>query len=233
MAYSLASHGDGYEQGYYNAFIKSEFPSYDGFWVKHVVPLTNRPANIHFKTDPQLALAVKTAQDVCIAQLHYSVLRHLARAYEIRHRAQVTVDDLTEGMVRLSGAQDVAFELLERYTNPATYDPWLAQRTGGKDGGKEARQAWQKRDAYPLQNLRGYRNHLVHGRVSPSVMLNGVWYVPQIGKEAAYFDWRAVTQHANPQSLIANDFVMPEDVLDDAWGSTIKYFEAKWQAHLL
>lgn len=233
MAYSLSSDGDGYEQRYYHAFIKAEFASYDTFWAKHVVPLTNRPVDIHFKTDAQLAATGKTAQDLCVAQLHYTVLRHLARVYEIRHLAQVSIDDLTEGMVRLSGAQDVAFELLERYTNPTLYDPWLARESGGKKGSKEARQAWQKMDGYPLQDLRDYRNHLVHGRVSPGVIVNGMWYVPAIGREAAYFDWRVVTQHPNPASLVGSDLVMPEAVLGDAWDSTVKYFESKWQKHLI
>lgn len=233
MGYSLSSDGDGYEQRYYHAFIKAEFVSYDTFWAKHIVPLTNRPVDIYFKTDAQLAATRKTAQDLCVAQLHYTVLRHLARAYEIRRLAQMSIDDLTEGMVRLSGAQDVAFELLERYTNPTTYDPWLARAAGGKKGSKEARQTWQKKDGYPLQNLRDYRNHLVHGRVSPAVILDGVLYVPAIGKESAYFDWRVIRQHPNPPSLIGSDLVMPKKVLDDAWDSTVQYFESKWQKHMI
>lgn len=233
MAYNLSSDGDHYEQRYYGAFIKAEFAGYEEFWAKHVVPVTNRPIDIHCKTDAQLATTGKTVQDVCIAQLHYTVLRHLAKVYDIRHLPQVSIDDLTEGMVRLSSAQDVAFELLERYTNPTVYDPWLAWESRGKKGSREAREAWRKKDQRPLQNLRNYRNHLVHGRVSPTVSLNGATYVPAIGKEATYFDWRVLTRHPNPTSLIGSDLVTPKDLLDDAWKSTVKYFETSWREHLI
>ena len=233
---SLASDGDAYEQKYYGAFIRNEFPSYDRFWAKHVVPLTNRPVDIHFKTDSALAAAGKDAEDLCISQLHYTVLRHLARAYDIRRFAQVGIDELTEGVVRISGAQDVAFELLERYTNRGAFDPWLARGSGGstgaKKGSKEAREAWQKKNGYPLQPIRDYRNHLVHGRISPAVIVGSTQYVPAIGKEGAYFDWRAITQHPTPASLVGTDLAQPPVVLDDAWRSTIGYLEAAWQAHL-
>lgn len=233
MAYSLSTDGDAYEQKYYQAFIGSEFTSYNSFWVKHIVPITNRPMDIHFKSNAQLAAVGKTDQDICIAQLHYTVLRHLARVYDIRQQGQVSIDDLTEGIVRLVGAQDVAFELLERYRNPGSYDPWLAVAAGRTKGSREARQAWQRFDSNPLQNIRYYRNHLVHGRVSPSVSLSGALFVPKIGKEDRYFDWRVVTQHPNPTSLVGTDLVGLKDVLENAWNSTLQYFEARWQTYLI
>ena len=76
------------------------------------------------------------------------------------------MDALTEGMVRLVGAQYVAFELLGRYLNPGTYDPWLP------DSSIAARRFWKDRENYPLQDIRNYRNNLVHGNPGIPRLIN-------------------------------------------------------------
>jgi len=63
--------------------------------------------------------------------------------------------------------------------------------------------------------------------------LNGVWYVPKIGTESKFFDWRVVTQHPDPMSLVGTDLVVPDDLLDDAWDGTLEYLEVKWKQHLI
>ena len=237
MAYSLEKDGDTCEKIYCTKFIRGEFPSYETFWVKYVVPLTNRPNDIHAKTNSELAAIGKSEHDICISQLHYTVLRHLARVYEIRQHVFVgteQIEQLIDGMVRITGAQDVAFELLERHTNPGVYDPWLDKANKGKQkGSREARSAWQNRANAPLQNLRDYRNHLVHGRVSPMIFVNDVLYVPAITKEKKYYDWRKVTVQPIHPSLLGTDFSTPKAILDDAWNKTLKYFEQSWKKHLL
>ena len=52
--YNLENNGDLFEQAYWQFFIKDRFPNYEKFWLKYVVPLTNRPDNVHFKTDAEL-----------------------------------------------------------------------------------------------------------------------------------------------------------------------------------
>jgi hypothetical protein len=232
MTYSLEKDGDVFEQNFYTKFIRDEFPSYEAFWVKYVVPLTNRPINIHTKTNSELASIGKSEHDICISQLHYTVLLHLVRVYEIRQLGHINIDQLIEGMVRLIGAQDVAFELMERVTNPRKYDPW------GETIGKKARSAWQKKYNSPLQTLRAYRNHLVHGRVSAQIRSiapnNTVGFlVPAIGKVALYLDWRKLTGQPISHSIIGTDYVPTNTILDDAWKQTIQYFEQSWQDHLL
>ena len=148
--YTLQNDGDGFEQHYWPLFISAEFPEYDQFWAKHVIPLTNRPVDIHFKDDPTLIAEGYTAEDICIAQLHYSILRHLARTFEIRRQPHINLDLLTDIFVRLAGAQDVAFELLERYTNKGIYDPWLSTGHGGIRGSRQARQNWQRNSNWGL-----------------------------------------------------------------------------------
>ena len=49
MPYTLLNDGDGFEQHYWPLF-SSIFPSYERYWELRVVPLTNRPTDIHFKS---------------------------------------------------------------------------------------------------------------------------------------------------------------------------------------
>jgi len=138
----LAIDGEPLEKRSWDLFLQGQFPGYETFWQRDIVPLTNRPDNWHFKTDQELKQIGKVDRDICIAQLHYTVLVHLHRAFEILFsRDGVGRDELTEGIVRLSSALDVADELLERFNNPTSYDPW---KDRGNKGGQGARDSWRK-----------------------------------------------------------------------------------------
>lgn len=230
--YTLQDDGDGFEQHYWPLFISPEFPEYGQFWAKHVTHLTNRPVDIHFKDDPALIADGHTAEDICIAQLHYSILRHLARVYEIKRQPHPDRDLLTEVFVRLTGAQDVAFEMLEKHTNRGIYDPWLSTKRGGILGSREARREWQKNHNYPLQDIRNYRNHLVHGRMMPGVIAE-TYYFPSIGQEQQYFDWRVITASNAWQVGVGQTLQSSSNVAQSAWDATIGYFRAEWSNHLL
>jgi hypothetical protein len=234
MPYTLPNDGDGDEKAYYGMFLLGEFPAYEQFWSAFVTPLTNRPNDIQGKTDAQLAAIGRSPEDICISQLHYSVFRHLVRAYDIRVAPPVSVDGLYTGISALVGAQDTAFELLERFRHPGKYDPWVDRNRvkGGPMGGQEAQKAWKKHDKYPLQDIRDYRNNLMHGRTMPGIFVNGSPRVPAIGHELQYLDWRQITALA-PNVLPLHDFAEPSDILNDAWNRTIAYIQAKWTAELL
>ena len=90
--YTLQNDGDAFEQHYWALFISNEFPEYGQFWAKHVTPLTNRPVDIHFKDDQALAAENYTSEDICLAQLHYSILRHLVRVFELRRLQNLNLD---------------------------------------------------------------------------------------------------------------------------------------------
>jgi hypothetical protein len=230
--YSLKTDGDGFEQHYYDLFIDKEFPEYGHFWEKFVPPLTNRPNDIHFKDDNALNTDNHTAEDICIAQLHYSILRHLARVYEVKRHPHLHLDFITEIFVRLTGAQDIAFELLERFSNMGKYDPWLASGNNAHPGSRQAKQEWQKNNGYPLQGIRDYRNHLIHGRMLPSVAAE-TYYFPSIGNENQYFDWRAITASNAWQAEIGKTIQTGHQVAQSAWEETLAYFRAEWNQHLL
>lgn len=180
--YTLSVDGDGLERACYSPFIKTEFPAYEEFWAKHIVPLTNRPANIQFKDDAVLALGGHSHQNICIAQLHFSVLSNLSRAYAAR-KSPGRSDLLYAGISALVAAQDTAFDLLERSRNPHLYGPWLAIKQGGLLGSREARKAWQDSNSRPLEDIRRYRNSLMHGRTMPGIQIRGAVCFPMIGRE--------------------------------------------------
>jgi hypothetical protein len=231
--YQLATDGDRYEIDYYPLFIQTEFPSYEVFWQKFIVPLTRRPTDIHTKNDTELAQMGRTPNDICIAQLHYSVLRHLIRAYDIQRTHTMGVDHAFFGLTAVCGAHDVAFELLERFRSPARYDPWAVKKRGNILGGKDAQTAWKKADNFPLQNFRDYRNNLMHGRMLPGLVVEDVTYLPTVGKELQYLDWRKITNLPTPSQFPRTDFSKVADILSAAWQGTIQYLESRWQTHLL
>lgn len=232
MHYTLAINGDDVEKACWGLFLRRDFPSYELFWLQHVVPLTKRPHSIHFKNNDDLAKLGKTPHDICIAQLHYSIIRHLYRADCIRKKMLLapqnnpheTLDALTDAFVRIVGAQDNAFELLQRrHEDNDTYDAWKPI------SGKRARTDWQ--DDHPLppqiRNTRFYRNNLVHGRLLPS--LGGA--LPKIDCCDRYLDWRVIT--APEADDCAKDFDTADNILNDAWAATIAYLESLWRQHLL
>ncbi|MBI4715686.1 MAG: hypothetical protein HY760_07110, partial [Nitrospirae bacterium] len=209
MSYSLAMDGDAREQEAGKLFLQSEFPSYEKFWLKHVVPLTNRPVDIHFKDDTRLAAEGHTPEDIAIAQLHYTVLKHLLSTHSLRQIANPNIDEfvLFVGLSSLCGAQDVAFEVLERYTERGIYDPWLEKRRKkGPKSGQDAQANWRSNNNYPLQDIRDYRNKLLHGRTPPVIIDQNGMRLPGVAKVDQYSDWRHVTDPAKAASLRPNDF---------------------------
>ena len=231
--FRLAIDGDDIER-YYWGFIKDYFPSYESFWLKYTVPLTNRPQNIHFKTDAELAKINKSIKDLCMAQLSYSAITNLGRCFDILNILKSITKNiieqrnlLTEGFVRLVGSQDNIFELLERKTNP-TYNPFnsISSRT--------ARENWRKNDGYPLDLIRKYRNNLVHGRTHPCItgVENEIWFM-KIGTEEKYLDWRIVTSRCEGNETefakVKEDFISPWEVLEKALNETTTYFESHFK----
>jgi len=227
--YTLAANGDDFEKECDGLFLRREFPHYEVFWRTFVVPLTNRdetPPTINFKDSAPTG-------DVCIAQLHYTVLRHLHVAYLVkRHTPWQTLGvralhALGVGIGGLCSAWDVADELQARFSKHFVPSPGSVFT-----GGLEARKGWRRRknpDPTPPSGPRKYRNHLTHGLISPSLVDNGGrQMVPKMGCEEGYFDWRTVTGGG----AMLEDFDFPSTILEECWAQVLGYLRESWEKHL-
>ena len=215
---------DVFEAKYAPLFLRADFPHYEQFWSRFVVPLTQRPVNINAKNDIELKRMGKGPKDICLTQLSYTVFRHVARAYDLKMLPDLDFDAFVEGLARLSTALDVAFELFERATNPEPYEEWNEKH------GKRARERWRDSHKQPLQNVKSYRNRLSHGHIVPSYSFDAKKYsVPRIGKETEYLDWRKVTNATVPPS----DFDTAHNVLTAAWKEVVTYLDDQWETVLL
>ena len=240
MPYTLINNGDDFEKHYWNEFLKDEFPEYEKYWSQKVTPLTNRPTDIHFKNSQQLTQEGFTADDICKAQLHYTTFRHLVRSFEIlkqlKQKSQQSILDtdlLSEGLFHVAAAQDVAFEFLQRVSTPNQFDPLAPKKrvsTTNQAASQEAQNKWKSDNNYPLQDIRDYRNHLTHGRMSPSIQAPPKVLLPKIGLEIYYLDWRLVTDWNSSRATQARqDFDTLDSILNDAWNKTIKYCNDEWE----
>jgi hypothetical protein len=225
----LITDGDDFEKFYWNKFIKTLFPSYERFWVKFIVPMTNRPANIHLKPIEDLAKDGKSDREIQYAQLHYTALRHLAYVYDLlANKEKFSFDILFEGFLRICSAQDVGFVLIQRIIEPTKYEPWQGRSIGG-----DLIEAWKGENIFPeyIRNIRWYRNYLAHSQLMPTMIIDKILYVPMIGKEKNYYDWRKIDS-AEKALEVKNDFTNAHDLLNNAWVYTVKHLNDCWQNYL-
>lgn len=229
----LSTDGDYLERQYWSAFIRSEFPRYERFWLAFVVPVTTRDTN---RTNPRLKtnheLAVmhppRTRFDVYLGQLHYSVLWNLCAAYALRHapRTFTTEFDLfVHCIIRLTSALDAADELLQRHNEVYTggYNPWSAGRPAA------ARNAWRGAHADAARlSLQEYRNHVAHSGALMSIRSGNDILVPRLGHFQEYRDWRSLTPLPSKTTL-GDDFRTTEQVATKAWKHTLRYLEKWWR----
>ena len=84
------------------------------------------------RSDAELAAVDKRQEDIAIAQLHYTVMLHLGRAFDLR--TEMDRHGFVAAFVALAGASDCAAELLQRVATPGVYDAW-SEKEGKKHVG--------------------------------------------------------------------------------------------------
>jgi hypothetical protein len=231
--FTLATDGDPFEQRYWTAFLARKFPSYERFWAAAIVDVTRRGIDrkdISMRSDTELAAVGKGHEDVAIAQLHYTVMMHLGRAFDLR--TEMDRYAFVEAFVRLTGASDCADELLQRVATPGAYDAW------SEEEGRKARFRWRRAHGKPLQDIHDYRNKLVHGRVMSEVTAidpetqQRFYFYPRLDRVDAYLDWRTVIP--DPTTAIqSGDYAAAQTIAIYAWERVVDYCEDAWATHLL
>lgn len=225
--YRLGLDGDHLEQKCWPLFLRDGFPSYERFWLTYVVPATRRPTDLHFRSNRELADAGLGEFDLYLAQLHYSVLWHLAAAYAGMNRDNgLDVQTFADYVIRLSSATDCADELLARHQEDPPKNPWDWSPIAS-----QARNRWREKHTN-LEVLRRYRNHFLHSGAVMNLDIAEVGVVwPKPGLEAKYADWRRVTD-LEAQSIDPDDFASADAIAEDLWVQVLGYLEENWQLML-
>lgn len=227
----LATEGDPVERAAWPAFLRMEFPQYQQFWRLFVVGLTRRPEGIDFRSQDQLDRIGRPSWHVTVAQLHYTMLLHLVRVFEIRRGLIANRDLFIEAITRLHSATDVAYELLGRSVLPGgEAEPW------SEEAGQSARRRWIRHDepaTHHLKDLRQYRNALVHGRVRPEfrarVGIDGLGEIEAL----CYPKFLALDNVADWRRAALTDFAPADALVEEGWQSVLAYLRDSWDHTLL
>lgn len=246
--FNLLNHGDMYEREAYPLFIKSQFSSYETFWQKFIVELTNRVENINdinLTIDSKLQVRFPTEniekihERMTISQLHYSAFRMLLKAHKQIPQTAKDLDSLENCFSHLYSALDISAELFARYerfknNRPITDDPFNPQ-TSVKNS-MALRRDWQ-RNKYPypsdIEEIRGYRNMMLHGQMFACSATPGAGFLslPNVGKIENYIDWRTVFESYKTGQT--QDFKHSKHIAEEAFNAVINFLEQEWKKNLL
>jgi hypothetical protein len=97
---------------------------------------------------------------------------------------------------------------------------------------EKARKQWRNQEGDPLAKYRDYRNTVVHGCAIPEIH-SDVVYMPKIGVEGEYADWRKVTDGDVSAIVNRGDFLPAQTILSDAWSQVVEYCQTAWTTHLM
>ncbi|MBI4164897.1 MAG: hypothetical protein HY508_04090 [Acidobacteria bacterium] len=157
FGFALVNHGDRYERLWW-PLLRDEFPQYESFWRKHIIPLTNRIAPdippsdgrwIGFRDDPKINSDVEA-----MAQSHYSTFYFLARAtLVIKYEPQLFFEDA----FALLAAATANFERFVKVWHRRLVKRLALSKRLVPVGNVENRQV--------IKEIREYRNVLLHAPV--------------------------------------------------------------------
>jgi hypothetical protein len=235
----LETDGDLFEREYWRSFVACHFPSYETFWQREVLSITNRTEPF-FLSDDQLEERGKSPLNHYLAQLHYTVLFHLGTSHNLAVLRDEEMDytRLMDGFSRLVAAQDVAFELLSWWTNPSLQKEMkagclaLPEHERLRSFERKAKDVnlskkWASNQAKELEGIRKYRNAMMHRGARSAWIVNDTVLFPLMGdgQKEKYCDWRTEKS--------SGDFGPASQILWPAWKQTVDYLEDHWRSDLL
>ena len=228
--FTIAQHGDREERGAWPLFLSAEFPEYEEFWRWFIVELTGRIHDLNaisFLSKQELEAAGREEWHVEVAQLHYTILLHLVRVYDLRRKGVYDRDSFMEAIVRLDAATDTAFELLGHcLLDQGKSKSW------DELAGKAVREKWDAREGKSFKLLHDYRNSLLHGRARTkhqALFATDQWQVivplyPRLDTMKDTLDWR----EADPA-----DAAPASHIVDEAWTDVLAYLRKAWVERLI
>lgn len=200
--------GDKYEKLGWPIFGKAKFPNYETFWASFVVPLTNRPDNIHFKKSSDI-------KERELAGIHYSIYYYFYKIYEAL-KNEIDEDAFDLSLIRLSNICDLTEEFLYKlFSYKEIFDSKfvndMSRETRDQTGELDVYEKLFERssvsgvvinrldvlskkinlDSYrkSSEDIRRYRNIIAHSWLS--FQLNGM--VPKLENVKKYKDWLLIT----------------------------------------
>jgi len=245
--FNLFTNGDAFEQKAYNLFLEEKFPSYEIFWKKFIVELTNRPADVHTKTDVELKKLFPTEslekihERIVILQLHYSAFRMLFKAYEYIQKADKDLGAVESIFSGLYSTLDISAEMFGRYEKiknnlPVTVDPFDPKIS--VQNSFKIRKKWQRENVYPkhIQDIRNYRNLMLHGQMfgSMATAAAGLLILPKPSEIEKYLDWRSIgASFHSPQVNSLDDFQHTRNIAEPAFDAVIEFLEDEWRRNII
>lgn len=242
--FNLITDGDSLEQKAYPLFLKGGFHSYEIFWQKFIVSLTNRPQDIHTKTDVELQMLFpgesieKIHERIIILQLHYSTFRMLLKAYENKQKANKDLEAVENFFSGLYSALDISAELFGRYESIKNNTAIVSDAFDPQSSVKNSfviRKKWQNKNPYPkkIEDVRNYRNLMLHGQMfgSMATAAAGLLILPKPESIETYLDWRSVGTSFHSNNIL--DFLHSENIAALAFDLVINFLEQEWRKNLL
>lgn len=245
--FNLFNNGDMYEREAYPLFVKTQFSSYEIFWQKFIVQLTNRIKNtndINLTIDSELQIRFPTEniekihERMVISQLHYSALRMLLKAHKQISQSAKDLDSLENCFSHLYSALDISAELFARYEklknnlsiSDDPFNPATSVNTSLK-----IRREWQKKYPYTteIKQIREYRNMMLHGQMFACSATPGAGFLslPNVGKIENYIDWRTVFE--SYKTGHTQDFMHSKYIAENTYNVVINFLEQEWKKNLL
>lgn len=212
--FKLETHGDRWEQEWW-PLVKNDFPAYEIFWQRYVVPLTNRICGPQMSEREWTRLRPGVSDRLeRMTMFHYSVFYNLARATErVRKTSQLFPEDVF-ALLDTCGDNLIPFcrTILEILGDFGRSIPrGLPTQRGGEE-------------LAPFLEVQEYRDAILHNPVLGHAMDRGASQLPRrAALDSVKLSWRAVAR------LGPDEFVDSRELYKRLLAEITTFLEAKWR----